>query len=78
MEAEDILEVTVPIIPVKLYDEVILLSPHLIDENWRSLVGSLSEYEIQMSSGIPISNWERNKIAVVELEEWKGPVALTF
>lgn len=70
MEAEDILE-------VKMYDEVILLSPHLIDQNW-SLVGSLSEYEIQMSSGILISNWERNKIAVVELEEWKGPVALTF
>ena len=30
-----------------------------------------------MSSGAPVSNMKRSKIAVVELEEGKGPAALT-
>lgn len=31
-----------------------------------------------MSSGTPLSNMERSTIAVVQMEEGKGPAALTF
>lgn len=43
VEAEN-LGLTVPVTPVKVCDEVIPLSPHLIYQTSASLVGSLSEY----------------------------------